>query len=65
MLETQLPIPGAHGHSHVHKAYLIMLVNKATPVQQLDSSFKAEDWMLGQQLLLPGRHVALPLCMLC
>ncbi len=41
-----------------------MLVDKTTPVQQLDCSFEAEDGVLHQHLLLPVRHVTLPLCML-
>ena len=41
-----------------------MLVDKPTPVQQLDGSLKAENGVLHQHLLLPLRHVTLPLCML-
>ncbi len=41
-----------------------MLVDKTTPVQQLDGSLEAEDGVLHQHLLLPLRHVTLPLCML-
>ncbi len=41
-----------------------MLVDKTTPVQQLDGSFKAEDRVVQQHFLLPLRHVTLPLCML-
>ncbi len=41
-----------------------MLVDKTTPVQQLDGSLEAEDRVLQQHLLLPLRHVTLPLCML-
>lgn len=46
-------------------AYLIVLVDKPTPVQQLNGSLEAEDRVLLQHLLLSLRHVALPLCMLC
>ena len=46
-------------------AYLIVLVDKPTPVQQLDGSLEAEDRVLLQHLLLSLRHVTLPLCMLC
>ncbi len=41
-----------------------MLVDKATPVQQLDGSLEAEDRGLHQHLLLPLRHVTLLLCRL-
>ncbi len=41
-----------------------MLVNKTTPVQQLDGGLEAEDGVLHQHLLLPLRHVTLPFCML-
>ena len=42
-----------------------MLINKATPVEQLDCSLEAEDGVALQQLLLLLWHVACPLTHLC
>lgn len=45
--------------------YLIMLIDKSTPVQQLDGSLEAEDGVVVHHLGLLLWHLTLPLCIPC